>query len=151
MQREFFLCLIQSVAVASNVSVWTQHNDNARTGANLAEDQLNVKNVRPTSFGKVSEWPVDGQVYAQPLYLANVSLNARITRNIVYVATMKNKVYAFDADAKTPEMIWAPKTLGNPVPYNFMRMAGDPTQRLLSLGSESQVRPSSMLLAVASS
>ena len=53
-----FLSLAPPVALAQ-VNVWTQHNDNARTGANLAEVQLNTSNVNPAQFGKLFQYSVD--------------------------------------------------------------------------------------------
>ncbi len=83
---------------ASSVSVPTQHNDNNRTGANLQETVLNTSNVNPEQFGQLFMYPVPGHVYAQPLYVSNVSIPGKGTHNVVYVATMNNRVYAFDAD-----------------------------------------------------
>lgn len=80
------------------VRVTTQHNDNRRTGANLQERALRPDTVGPLSFGKLFSRAVDGQVYAQPLYLPQVPLPGAGQRNVVYVATMHNSVYAFDAD-----------------------------------------------------
>jgi hypothetical protein len=77
--------------------VWTQHYDNARTGATLVETTLNTSNVNGSSFGKLFSRAVDDQIYAQPLYLAGVPVAGR-TRNVVYVATVNNSVYMFDAD-----------------------------------------------------
>jgi hypothetical protein len=82
------------------VSVLTQHNDLARTGANLAETTLRPANVSQTQFGKVFERAVDDQIYGQPLVLADVPM-ARGTSNVLYVATMNDTVYAFDADSAT--------------------------------------------------
>ncbi len=78
--------------------VLTQHNDNGRSGANLAEVVLNTSNVKKDSFGLLFNLPVDGQVYAQPLYIPGVTIAGKGTFNVLYVATQKNKVYAFDAD-----------------------------------------------------
>ncbi|HET9920326.1 MAG TPA: hypothetical protein VFQ30_10830 [Ktedonobacteraceae bacterium] len=101
-----------STAVGS-ASVLTHHNDNARTGANLNEAILNTSNVNSQQFGKLFEYPVDGHVYAQPLYVSGVTMANGNTHNVLYVATMHNTVYAFDADnpntRKTP--LWS-KSLG---------------------------------------
>ncbi|GAA0400674.1 hypothetical protein [Streptomyces luteireticuli] len=78
--------------------VTTQHNDNRRTGANLLETALSPATVGPRTFGLLFSRPVDGQVYAQPLYLPGLELPGRTVRNVVYVATMHNSVHAFDAD-----------------------------------------------------
>jgi hypothetical protein len=81
----------------AQVSVTTQHNDNSRTGANLSETVLNTSNVNATTFGKLFAVTVDGEVYAQPLYMPQVAI-AGGTHNVVYVATMNNSLYALDAD-----------------------------------------------------
>ena len=79
------------------VSVITERNDIGRTAANLQETQLNTGNVNAGSFGKLFERAVDGHIYAQPLYLPGVNIPGPIPRDVVYVATMHNIVYAFDA------------------------------------------------------
>ncbi len=89
------------VAALGQVSVTTQHNDVGRTGANLAETTLNTANVNVTSFGKLFTRAVDDQVYGQPLYVANVAIPGLGTKNVVFVATVKDTVYAFDADDPT--------------------------------------------------
>ncbi len=79
-------------------NVTTQHNDNNRSGANLNEVFLNTSNVNPNNFGKLFTRQVDGQIYAQPLYVCNVNISDSGIHNVIYVATMHNTVYAFDAD-----------------------------------------------------
>jgi hypothetical protein len=91
----------------SETSVITQHNDNNRSGANLNEAILNTSNVNPNRFGKLFTRQVDGQIYAQPLYLCNVNIPNHGIYNVIYAATMHNTVYAFDADdPNTTKPLW---------------------------------------------
>ena len=82
---------------ASGVSVVVQHNDLARTGANTSETILTPANVNASNFGLMFTNGLDGQVYAQPLYVENMSISNG-THNVVFVCTENNSVYAFDAD-----------------------------------------------------
>ena len=88
-------------------AVVTYHNDNARTGQNLKETILTTTNVNATTFGKIFKYAVDGNIYAQPLYVPNVTINGS-THNVVYVVTENDSVYAFDADSATlnPNPLW---------------------------------------------
>src|SRR5262249_2086011 len=84
--------------------VLTQHNDNNRSGANLQESILTVKILQSGLFGLLFSWPVDGQVYGQPLYLGGVQTAGGL-RNVVFIVTEHNSVYAFDGD-RSDGPIW---------------------------------------------
>src|SRR5262249_43366686 len=60
---------------------------------------LMPQNVSAIQFGKLFSHPVDGQVYAQPLYVASVAIPAKGIHNVVFIATANDSVYAFDADS----------------------------------------------------
>jgi hypothetical protein len=86
--------------------VLTWHNDNSRTGQNLSEVILNPQNVNASAFGKLFSYAVDGQIYAQPLYVPSVNMGGQGTHNVVYVATENDTVYAFDADGLVTTPLW---------------------------------------------
>jgi hypothetical protein len=85
------------VAVTNLTGVTTYHNDVARTGQNLQEYALTPTTVSGGTFGKRWSCPLDGAAYAQPLYVANLSIGGG-THNVVFVVTMNDSIYAFDAD-----------------------------------------------------
>jgi len=105
----------------AQTSVATQHNDISRTGANTNETILTPSNVNISSFGKLFSYPVDGWVYAQPLYVAGVTLGtgtaqAGTTHNVAFVVTEHDTVYAFDADsnvgAANSSPLWSVSLIG---------------------------------------
>src|SRR5262249_31471815 len=64
---------------------------------------LTPATVDADHFGKVAMIPVDGDVYAQPLYISGCQAGGKV-RNLLLVATQHDSVYAFDADEYT--QVW---------------------------------------------
>ena len=85
-------------AATAQTSILTHHYDNARTGQNTSEKILTPTNVVSTTFGKLFALPVDGYVYAQPLYMPALAIPGNGTHDVVFVATEHDSLYAFDAD-----------------------------------------------------
>ncbi len=103
--------------VSGQTSVLTQHNDLKRTGWDSTETQLTQSNVSSGRFGKLFSRPVDDQIYAQPLIVSNLSISGG-THNVVFVATVNNSVYAFDADdSATSAPYWQVNLTYNPSGY----------------------------------
>ncbi len=88
---------------SQHISVLTQHNNLSRAGLNNQETALNVSNVNTSKFGKLFSLAVDAQVYSQPLVVANLQLASEV-RNVVYIATVNNSIYAYDGD--TGYLFW---------------------------------------------
>lgn len=101
MKRLFWLLwLVSCCQAGAQVSVLTYHNDNARTGQNTAETVLTPSNVNTGQFGRAFTVKVDGYVYGQPLYVPGVSIPNKGPRNVLYVVTEHDSVYALDADQR---------------------------------------------------
>jgi hypothetical protein len=95
-----------SAGGSSHVSILTQHNNDERTGSNLNEIILSPSNVNTKHFGMLFRRTVDDQIYGQPLYVANVKLRGG-THDVVYITTVNNSIYAFDANtASAVEPFW---------------------------------------------
>jgi hypothetical protein len=100
--RLLFLCLLfvatagPLLAQIPNVLTWRY--DNTHQGQNTQETVLTTANVNTNTFGKLFSLTVDGQVYAQPLYVANLTINGA-THNVIFIADEHDTVYAFDADS----------------------------------------------------
>lgn len=138
-----------SSVVNAQVSVLTQHNDNQRTGANLQETILNTSNVAAGSFGKLYTRNLDGEVYAQPLVAAGVNIQGKV-RNVVFVATMGNTLYAFDADdpvASKP--LWS-VNFGPPIPQSAVQCCCTDISTQIGILSTPVIDPATNTLYVVS-
>ncbi len=116
--------LLASPTYAVAVNVLTQHNDSFRTGANLNETILTVSNVNSSQFGKLFTRAVDGQIYAQPLYVSGLMISGNL-HNVVFVETEHNSVYAFDADDPSASSALWQVNLGASVPIGDFQNCTD--------------------------
>ena len=95
---------LASSATAQRVT--TSQYDNARTGANLNETKLTPRNVNVQHFGKLFTLHVDGDVYAQPLFLGGVEIPGKGRHDVLFIATEHDSVYAFDAYGNPSTPLW---------------------------------------------
>ena len=87
-----------TIGVTDLAGVATYHGNQARTGANTQEYALTTANVNTATFGKLFSCAVDGAIYAQPLWVPNLTIGGA-KHNVVFVATQHDSLYAFDADS----------------------------------------------------
>lgn len=120
-----------ALSPANAVSVLTQHNDVGRSGANLQETQLTPANVNINQFGELFSCNADGDIYAQPLYVPALKINGA-THNVVYIATMHNSVYAYDAD--NGALLWQ-QSFGPSIPIGDVQYVSDIDKELGILGT----------------
>ena len=101
--------------VGAPVTVPMSQYDYGRTGANLQEWMLNPSNVDATHFGKLFSRRVDDSIYALPLIVPDLDISGN-RHNVLFIASMGNTVYAFDADDPAQsEPLWS-RSLGTPAP-----------------------------------
>ncbi|HEX3134387.1 MAG TPA: hypothetical protein VHX44_12485, partial [Planctomycetota bacterium] len=93
----FTIMALTMPVAAPAVDILTQHNDINRTGATITETILNTTNVNQNQFGRVFRMQVNGQVYAQPLYVSSLNLGGQGIHDVVIIATENNYIYCFDA------------------------------------------------------
>jgi uncharacterized repeat protein (TIGR03803 family) len=116
--------------VVSQANVTTWHNDNLRTGQNTNEIVLTPTNLSTSNFGQLCSVALDGQVYAQPLVLANVTFNGTQYSSLVYVVTLQNTLYVING---TPPAPGSPCTI---VAYISLTPAGQYPADCKYLGSQ---------------
>lgn len=104
--REFLFVLFLACLAGAQISVLTQRYDPARDGVNGNETTLVPGNVNTSTFGKLFSVPVDGRVFAQPLYVPNLSIPGNGTHNVIFAATEHDSVYAYDADGLQAQPLW---------------------------------------------
>ncbi len=116
-------CALFVGSLQGQVDVLTQHNNNARTGANLSEKTLSVKHVNNNEFGKLAYRVVDGDIYAQPLIVTGAKGPDGAGKTMAIVATENNSVYSFDAEdtnqASATAQIWQ-RNLGPSIDYRTL-------------------------------
>ncbi len=124
-----FAALVAPAAIAQ-ISVLTQDYDIGRSGANLSESILTTSNVSSATFGRLFSYPVDEEVFAQPLYVPNLAI-AGGTHNVIFIATTGNTVYAFDADnpATSTTPLWSVSLGAGVPPSKFLFFAGSGISR----------------------
>ena len=131
MRGRFYLFVLGAIVAPAQVHVLTANYDGARTNSNLSETILSPGTVNPEGFGKLGVFPVDGQIYAQPLYVSGIEMPRYGVRNVVYIATQHNSVYAIDADdPKSTTPLWH-VNLAPSVPSSMLDAEGQPFEDVL--------------------
>ncbi|MGH7138001.1 MAG: DUF4214 domain-containing protein [Pirellulales bacterium] len=92
-----------------SINVLDYRYDQSSSGVNSQETTLTPASVNAADFGKIATTPVDGEVYAQPLYVSGVNIDGGV-HNVVYVATEHDSVYAIDSN--TGAILWHDSFLG---------------------------------------
>jgi hypothetical protein len=109
---KLFAAIVAALGCGASIAqtgVFTYHNDVGRTGQNISEHILTPASVRSPNFQKLSTHDVDGDVYAQPLYVPGLAIAGIGVRNVVFIATEADSLYAFDADSgadSASDVLW---------------------------------------------
>jgi hypothetical protein len=105
---------VNASSSSGSTDVVTHHYDVSRSGVNSTETVLTTSNVNSTTFGKVGEFAVDGQIDGQALFLSQLAIPGQGNKNVLYVATENDTVYAVDAQSisgSTATIIWKMRVL----------------------------------------
>jgi hypothetical protein len=103
-----------TVPASGLIPVTTDHYDVFRTGANVHETILTPANAATLSVKKAL--PLDSCAWAQPLYVPDVMIGGALHKEVVFVATSKATIYAYDADGTNTNTLWPARSLGTPPP-----------------------------------
>jgi hypothetical protein len=109
------LALLAIPTAFAQVDVLTAQYDLNRTSSNMHETALTQAHVNSAQFGKLFSRAVDAPFYASPLIVTNYNVPGVGVRDLVFVATLKNTVYAFDADNPKVSLPYWKVNLGAPV------------------------------------
>jgi hypothetical protein len=94
-----------AISVTDLSGVLTYHNNLSRDGTNTHEFALSPASVNVSTFGKLFSCQADGAIYAQPLWVPNLTVGGS-NHNVVFVATQHESLYALDADASPCTTLW---------------------------------------------
>ena len=146
------------IYVTDLAGVFTYHNDLSRDGTNGQEYGLSASTINNSSFGKLFSCGVDGAIYAQPLWIANLTVNGA-PHNVILVATEHDSLYAFDADDSSCQQLWSVSLIdtahggtGNEtaVPWNFVGTGQGDFQPELGVTGTPVIDPTTNTLYVVS-
>src|SRR5216683_1036913 len=105
--QPFVLILVLTMGLPAGAqNVTTSQYDNARSGTNRLETTLTPRNVNVRHFGKLFTLKVDGDIYAQPLFLAGLDIPGKGRHDVLLIATEHDSVYAFDAYGHPAAPLW---------------------------------------------
>ena len=138
------LALLAPGLATAQVSVTTWHVDLARSGANTNETVLTPSNVNKAQFGKLCSFPVDGQIYAEPLYVPGIQIGGQ-AHNVVFVATEHDSVYAFDAACGTTQPLWQTSFLGANITTMPCTMDSQPQCDVTIMSPEHGISPTPVI------
>jgi hypothetical protein len=111
--KPFGIILLLAIASDGATPVLTRSYDNGRTGANTTENTLTSANVASRQLKRLKslDIPDDPRIEAQPLYVPSITMKDGKSHNVLFVFSMGNIVYAFDADApQGQDLIWKVST-----------------------------------------
>lgn len=107
---------VTASTAGSATDVVTHHYDISRSGVNSTETVLTTNNVSSATFGKVGEFAVDGQIDGQALFLSQLAIPGKGNKDVLYVATENDSVYAVDAQSingSSATILWKASVLGS--------------------------------------